>query len=310
MDTAIIIINWNNGIDTVQCIKSVLHYTQAQIWVIDNFSDDDSISYMKREMEAQSIQYLVIKPEVLQSVNSVSEKVIIVENYSNAGFAGANNLVLNYVKHIPKYKYAWLLNNDAVAEQNALPHLITTINQASHIAFAGSVILDYYNRSLIQCCGVAYYKNLGVGKLILKDEIWNDKLLSEIPYNKIAFQHGASLLVKTNLLHQIGVMDERFFLYSEEHDWQLTAMEKGYTHLLSSKSIVYHKGSMSTNNKKHLFFYYYNRSAIYFTKKHYGWFKAILVTMMLAGISLIRTRAYIKSLFWAFKGLWEGLCLH
>ena len=89
----------------------------------------------------------------------------------------------------------------------------------------------------------------------------------------------------------------------------MTAEEAGFSNVLSTKSIIYHKGSMSTNNKKHLFFYYYNRSAMIFTKKHYGFIMAIIVSVMLGGISIIRTRGYFKSLLWAFKGLLEGICL-
>jgi GT2 family glycosyltransferase len=181
------------------------------------------------------------------------------------------------------------------------------MDEDKQTAFAGSVILDYYKPELIQCCGVKYFKYLGISKLILKNENWDKIDKSKIPIDEIDFQHGASLLVRLDLLDKIGLMDERFFLYSEEHDWQYTAEEMGYKNVLAKESLVYHKGSMGTSTKKHLFFYYYNRSAMLFAKKHSNAFIVFLVIFTITGITIVRTKFYLKSLLWGMKGLMEGL---
>ncbi len=104
----------------------------------------------------------------------------------------------------------------------------------------------------------------------------------------------------------IGLMDERFFLYSEEHDWQVRGLQHGYRTRLCAKSIVHHKGSMSTDSSKHLFFYYYCKSSVLFSRKHHAGVTAIISSAALLMITMLRTKLKVKSLKWALKGIMEA----
>jgi GT2 family glycosyltransferase len=189
-----------------------------------------------------------------------------------------------------------------------LKELITEIKSDQRTAFAGSVILDA-DQKTVQCCGVKYYKYFGVSKLILKGADWATLDKNTIPLQEIDFQHGASLMVRMDKLREIGLMDEQYFLYFEEHDWEWEAMKVGYNNKLAPKSIIYHKGSVSTNNRKHLFFYYYNRSSMIFSRKHNNAWARFCSAILLTGVTIVRSRLYFKSLFWGLKGLAEGLTL-
>lgn len=305
-DTAIIILNWNNGTDTILSIQSVLGLKDVTLIVVDNNSTDNSLDIITGFLIKESVNYTLLSDEEFEIYPDFDVPVIIVKNPVNGGFAQGNNLILRRLLKVGNYRYAWLLNNDAVAVHNTLPKLKHTIEQQDNIAFAGSVILDFDKRDLIQCCGVHYYKWLGVGKLILKNCEWHKITRDKIPFKAIDFQHGASLLVKLSALKEIGLMDERFFLYSEEHDWQATAQEAGYGNALAYESIVYHKGSAGTKNKKHLFYYNYNKSSIIFTRKHNNPITAVVASCLLAGITLVRTKQYYKNFFWGVKGILDG----
>ena len=303
--TLIAILNWNNAADTIACIDSVIGVGDVHIAVMDNNSTDDSLEKIKNYLGTKS-KFVERTAADLERFDTDSSKVTVVASDINGGFAKGNNVLLRTAMNTPGLEYVWLLNNDAVAEELALDALIGKLDESERNAFAGSVILDGTNRDLIQCCGVKYYKWFGVSKLIFKNRVWNEGAKTEIPYEEIDFQNGASLLVRLSALKEIGLMDERFFLYSEEHDWQDTAKEKGYKNVLAAESIVYHKGSVSTNTRKHLFFYYYNKSAVIFARKHSPLLVRLVSTVLKTGVMLVRTRLYPKSVYWGFKGIFEG----
>ncbi len=304
--TAVLIINWNNSFDTINAIKSVLHLNDTAIFLLDNDSKDNSVAELKDFFSTNSIIYSLINTNDVDGYIYKEENVVFVLSDSNRGFAGGNNILLKCIIQNKEFSYAWLLNNDAIADSHALNALINKMNEDSHNAFVGSVILDYFKQELIQCCGVKYYKYFGVSKLLLKNVNWQniDKVI--LINHTADFQQGSSLLVRLSALEKIGLMDERFFLYFEEQDWQYSGINLGYKQVLATESIVYHKGSVSTNNKKHLFFYYYNKSAMIFAKKHSSFFVRNIAAIMLCGITLIRSKLFIKSIVFGFKGILEG----
>lgn len=305
--TAILIINWNNGSDTIACLDSVLAFANTQVLLIDNASTDNSVADIEVHLANSKVDYRKVSVSALNDKSNADVKVLLVQSDENLGFAKGNNVLLRYAIQCTDAQYAWLLNNDAVAEEQSLRALEDKLNSDKTLAFAGSLIMDYYNRDQVQCCGVKYYKYFGVSKLILKDALWSRTDKRAIPYQDIDFQHGASFMVRLSMVDEIGLMDERYFLYFEEHDWQSVAEEKGYGNAVAIDSKVYHKGSVSTSNKKHLFFYYYNRSAILFARKHSSLFVLLSVLVLLTGITIVRTKLYFKSLWWGMKGMWEGL---
>jgi GT2 family glycosyltransferase len=299
--TQILILNWNGGADTLACVKSVLQYSNARVAVLDNNSTDNSLSLLNEGLKEDGL----ITVKVGEAFDKNAKLVLLLSD-TNLGFAGGNNLLMRQYMDESQVAYFWLLNNDAVAGPETLDKMLETMYLDSNNAFIGSVILDFTRRDIVQCAGLHYYPYFGVSKMLLKNEHW-EQYRKHIPFDRIHFQHGASLLVKKGALARVGLMDETFFLYFEEHDWQQRAAELGYRNGLAADAIVYHKGSVSTSSKKHLFFYYYNRSSIIFARKHNSFFVRVISVLLLSGVTLVRTRLNLKSLSWGFKGLLEGL---
>lgn len=305
-DIAILIINWNNAPDTIAAIRSVAHLSDARIVVLDNASADDSVAQLRAFLSAEHDGYDVCTTADAQQIAGSNHPIWLVTSPENLGFAKGNNMLLQHLLQDPRIHYAWLLNNDAIALPDALQYLKQQMQADERCAFTGSVILDYAQPELVQCCGVQYYKYFAASKLQLKNRVFNELTTEDKAGITVDFLNGASFMVRMNLLRQIGLMDERFFIYSEEHDWQHRAQEQGYTIALAWQSIVHHKGSVSTANKKHLFYYYYNKSGIQFSRKHYNIFVNLVASALLGGITLLRTRLQLKSLAWGLKGILHG----
>lgn len=307
INTNVIILNWNNGPDTVACINSIIALPNVRITILDNFSTDNSVEIILDYLKANSLYYIITDLSAREELNELPAKVVIVRSAENLGFAGGCNAVMRYYLNNNSIKYTWLLNNDAIVKDNALQAMIDKMEEDDRNAFVGSVIMDYYKPEQIQCFGVDYYKYFGVSKLILKHQTWSQVDKRSLPTDRIEFQHGASLLIRMSALKDIGLMDEDFFLYFEEQDWQFRARALGYHNVIADKSLVYHKGSVSTITKKYLFYYHYNRSAILFSRKHYNVLVVFSAAIMLTGITFVRTKLTLKSLRWGMKGMMDAL---
>jgi GT2 family glycosyltransferase len=195
-----------------------------------------------------------------------------------------------------------------VVKKDTLLELQLRMESEPALAFCGSVLLDYYQPEHIQCCGVNYYKYLGISKLYLKNRLWAEvqSTLAQSSHPPAYYQIGASLLADIPKLKEIGLMDEIFFLYSEETDWQVRARKLGYGSAISWKSILHHKGNVSTAGKKYLFFYHYNRSAVIMSRKNFGWLPPLTASFSLALITVLRSKFAVKSVISGIKGILAG----
>ena len=303
--THIIILNWNGGNDTWHCIESVLNLDDVHICLLDNNSTDDSLEYVRRQLDAAGIAFTGVRLDALDGLATSPTIISIIQSPENLGFAKGINYILRPLLRAGT-DYIWLLNNDAIAAGATLASLLEMMYSDDSLGFVGSAILDGRNTDLVQCCGVRYYKWLGVAKMQWKDRLWKTLDKAEVSNNRTDFQHGASLLVRASILESVGLLDEHFFLYSEEHDWQERAEKLGYRNKLCVDSVVYHKGSMSTDSRKYLFFYHYCKSSVLFSRKHHPGITALVATICLTGITVLRTRLNMKSMQWALKGIREG----
>ena len=304
--THIIILNWNGGQDTWKCLESVYMLPDVRITVLDNASTDDSVAYIRDQLTEQQVNCTVLAANEAHQLTGLADKIAIVLSQENVGFAKGINLVLHPLLEREDIAFIWLLNNDAIALPDTLSSLLHAMKAHPQIAFAGSAIMDAKRRDEVQGFGVRYYKWLGVAKMLFKGRAWSSISKEEIADNPSHFQHGASLLIRMQAIRRIGLLDERFFLYSEEHDWQERAEKDGFGNMRVPESKVFHLGSMSTARNRHLFYYYYSRSSVIFSRKHHKVFTAIIATVMLTLITVIRTRLYPKRMRWALKGIGEA----
>ena len=275
-EIAIILVNWNGWRDTIECLESVFHNDcdNFQAIVCDNASTDESwdkiISWAagnelaipaSDEMVSYS-QPSVAKPVAIKLIDQEGNisgdpdaKLILIQTGANLGFAGGNNVGMQYALDHSDCEYFWLLNNDTVIARDAIGHLIQHMKASPEVGMCGTRIHFYHQPDVIQALGGASYNSwTGTSKCIgsLKPKDYTLPLSEAL--ERMDFVAGASLTVTRKYLEQIGFMNEKYFLFFEEIDWASRNDNKflmGY----APASLVFHKeggstGSNSTGGKR------------------------------------------------------------
>jgi hypothetical protein len=146
-------------------------------------------------------------------------------------------------------------------EPEALNYLIRAALDTPSAALIGSKILYYDHRDIIWYMGANIdWKNgnsphIGAGRK-------NEEQYEDI--NVVERVTGCSMMIRSNVIKDIGLMKEEYFMYEEDVEWCLRARKRGYSCIMANKSIVYHKIHKSINNNwENLFSYYNTRNFLY-----------------------------------------------
>jgi len=253
----IIIVNWNGLNDTSECIKSIqnISYKDYNIIVIDNGSNKD-------ESKELSIRF----PEV-----------ITLRSEKNLGFSGGCNLGIRYSLE-KNADYILLINNDTVVEKDFLEILIDNAVKNSSIGLAVPKINYYSKRSNIWYAG-GYISKLR-GAAVTKGKGKRDNLYNENKY--VTFATACCLLIDKRVINDVGLMDEKYFLYLEDADYSVRSYRSGYKILFVANSKIYHKINKSTLKENNFIPLYYNtRNRLIFVKKFYKNLFYLSLTYML-----------------------------
>lgn len=247
---SIILVNYNGYKDTIECIKSLnfIDYDNYNIIVVDNMSSDGSQEYIR------------------EFINSVCKKnIFFLENKDNIGFSGANNVGIKFALDNDS-DYLCLLNNDTVVEYNFLTELVNEMEKDKKIGISAGKILYYDNKDYIWSAGGYIDNKKSLGCHFGKDQVDNN--LYNIKKD-VTFLTGCLQLIKKDVIKEVGLYDNDYFLYMEDVDFCARVLKKGYKLRYIPNSIIYHKVSSSTGgDESPLFLYYITRNRLLYNKKN------------------------------------------
>jgi len=310
----ILILNFNDSKNTIACLDSLerLNYEQYRIILTDNNSGDDSLRKIIDYLNGKKKRLLILnenETDLKKGLIQIDEKAaVIIKNNDNYGFGKGMNAGLRLCLKRDDFDYIWLLNNDTIVDDNALKTLVAEAEKNPETGFAGSVLL-YADTNIIQTVGGGrFFPLLCKAKLVYNGRdvsivktIKNKRIEKTLDYIM-----GASLLIKKEVLPDIGLFDESYFLYAEELDLIKRGKEKGWKIAVAIDSLVYHKDSAGTKNKKYIFYYYLTKSNTIYVKKHYGLFLNFINFIPIIFFSLLKTRN-MKNLKAVIKGYFDGI---
>lgn len=288
---AIIILNWNGKKDTIECLESLKHitYPNYEILLVDNGSTDGSVEYFRERY-----------PDIE-----------IIENEKNMGYAEGNNVGIRRVMKNGA-DYMLLLNNDTVVDPEFLGELVNVAENNLRIGFAGPKVY-YYNydqkKDIINFAG---------GKL----DMWKGRTyhigLNEVDsgqYDEIKevdYVEGSCLLLRKEVIKEIGLLDPVYFAYWEENDLCMRGNKAGYISIFVPKAKIWHKIAASNINKNKI--YYLTRNQFWFIKRYATWNQYLLFLLYFFFFQLWFTGGIIavyhrdlKSLRYFLKAVSHGL---
>ena len=285
---ALIIINWKKYDFTLNCIDSVLKssYKNFKIILIDNESQNGF-------------------PDEINN----SDKIHIIKNKNNEGFARANNQGIKYsIKN--GFDYVLLLNNDTVIK-NDLLYLLMKHSNTFNQKIIQPLILNY-DRSKIWNAGGTINNFFGTFKTLNKGESFKNFKSNR---NLTEWFTGCCVLIKTDVFKDIGYFDERFFAYYEDVDFSIRLKSKGYSVAMMNDSYLQHFESASSKssnqNEGNLssYVHYLNiRNHILLLKKHSKSFNVLGVfTFQLIKILSYLIYFLIRFRFNKFRMVLKGL---
>ena len=289
---AIIIINWNTYQLTFNCLKSLkaCTYKNKTIFLVENGSKDGSGD--KIALEFPDINFI--------------------KNEINEGFTGANNKALKVILK-QNFDYVLLLNNDTEVKPNFLSLLEARMDSDQNLAATQPLILDFPNKNTIWNGGGSFNTFFGLSKTRYNGLIYKPQLKIETFTEWIS---GCCILVKIEVIKEVGLLDNRFFAYFEDVDWSIRMTKLGYKLGVVPKSIIYHQSSGSTkmnntSNEGNLspYAHYLNvRNHIYLIKKHTFFFNSFGCWIyQILKITSYSIYFILRGRFGKFKMVWRGV---
>jgi len=222
---AVVILNWNGVKLLEQFLPSVIKYSpEATIYVADNASTDDSVSFVEQNFP---------------SVN-------IVKNTDNFGFAQGYNEALKY---IDEEIYA-LVNSDIEVTENWLTPILETFEKEPETAIIQPKILDFKNKEYFEYAGAAGGFIDKYGYPFCRGRIFDTIEKDNGQYNdirEITWASGACFFIRSSVYKELKGFDEDFFAHQEEIDLCWRALNKGHKIKYNYKSKVYHVGGATLN---------------------------------------------------------------
>jgi len=210
-----------------------------------------------------------------------------IKNESNVGVAKGNNQGIKLSLN-DNTTYTLLLNNDIEFHD---PELFSKLWEHA-IANKESLIIPkilFFDTHKIWMAGGEFVLYKGITRHVGEGEEDNGLYSSE-KYFKYA--PTCFMLIENTVFGNIGLMDEKYFVYFDDTDFLYRAHLNGYKVKYLPQLCVLHKVSSSTGGNESAFsIYYSNRNRLYFIRKN---FKAIRKLVAISVTLVTRIVKYIN----------------
>lgn len=262
VDVSIILVSWNTCDLLIACLESLpaaLGDVQGDVWVVDNASIDATV----------------------ETIRTRFPDVNLIVNKQNVGFAAANNQAIVACSG----RYVLLLNSDTIALPFSIAQLVRFADAHPQAGVTGPMLLNADGSFQSSFARFPSFANellsvTGIGKrLIYRDYPGYGPAHAQAP-RCVDYIAGACMLVRRDAISEVGLMDEHYFMYSEETDWCYRMRRAGWEIWFTPTAQVIHYGGQSTQKWKHAMIRSLYRSKVRFFRKHYGLWQSLALQMM------------------------------
>ena len=285
-----VILNWRTPDMTLKAAESAVAAMgdmKGEILIVDNDSQDGSFEAMTEAVEARDWP-----------------RVSVLQSGRNGGYGAGNNFGIRkgfQTTSGTRPDYIYILNSDAFPEVDAVSTLLNYLESNKDVGFAGSFIQGedgepHQTAFRFPSIASEFESAIKLGPVsrLLKDKIVPLPMPQTTCH--VDWLAGASLMVRREVLDEIGLFDETFFLYFEETDLCLRAARAGWKLSYVRESVVTHIGSVSTGMKtqKRMPGYWFDSRLHYLTSNHGRAYAALATLAHLAGGGVARLREIVQ----------------
>ena len=264
-----------------------MDYSNWDLILIDNGSSDESVGeiaeFLKSRLHHELVnagcssahlQFSAVNKDkestlvlnecqVDLKVQAIGPRTVLISCSRNVGFAGANNIGIDYALRNFNPEFALLLNNDVVVSREFLEELVKRSRSDERFGMSGPSILDYWNQK--------NHDSVHTGEVSLWTGdfgLLNRERFPSLGHEsmRVGWLSGCCLLVSVDAIRDVGLLDPSYFLYAEDTDWCIRMSRKGYSLLYIPSSVILHKGRASSDGVSSQF--YYARSIFLLMKKN------------------------------------------
>ena len=285
MELSIIIVNYNTKELLRQTMQSVIDTASNvayEIIVIDNASNDESCELIKAKF---------------------ADTVILIQNKENEGYAKANNKGIA----IAKGKYILLLNSDTVVLKDCIKKCIDYMDKHKQMGVLGCKIL-LPDGKLDRACKRGFptpeaslFYMLKLDKLYPKSQKfgrYNLTYIGEDQISEVDSLVGAFMMVRSEAIKEIGLLDEDFFMYGEDIDWCYRIKKAGWKVVYYPLAKIIHYKGASSKKRRFRTIYEFHRAMFLFYNKHYiKKYNPIITLLVYLGISIKLILTLILNVF-------------
>jgi GT2 family glycosyltransferase len=255
VDLSVCIVNWNTRDDLARCLASLQHGQgdlEYEVWVVDNGSTDGSVERVQTQFPT----------------------VHLLRNAANVGFSAANNQALRACRG----RYALLLNPDTLVHDGALGRLVGFLDRHPEAGVVGVKLLNpdgsvQYSCRTFPTLGAVLFRGTPFGRLFPRNRSTRDYLMQDWQHEEVRtvdWVSGAGLAVRRSVWEQVGLLDERFFMYCEDMDFCQRVHQAGWRVYYFPGAVVTHVIGRSSDQNLRAMILAFHRSMYLYYDKHYG----------------------------------------
>jgi N-acetylglucosaminyl-diphospho-decaprenol L-rhamnosyltransferase len=233
VNLSIIIVNWNGGELLKRALASIAEHPPSslsyEVLVVDNASTDGTREWLETQ----------------------GPPVRLIKNNDNEGFGRANNRAFA----LTTAPLLFLLNSDAEVYPGAIDTLVETIKSDDRIGVVGPRLINpdgSLQASVWRNPTTPFEMLAGAFRLykLLPRHLRGELLLGyhwdHATRRRAHLLSGAALLVRRELIDQVGGFDERFHMYGEDTEWSLRIVRAGWWLIFEPTAVVMHHGGQSS----------------------------------------------------------------
>ncbi len=224
-DVSVAIVSYNTKSDLVRCLATIRESgsrCSLEVLVVDNASSDGSADAVAREFP----------------------HVQLVRNAENAGYSRAVNQAI----HAAGGRHVLILNPDIEVIPGSIDALLAHMSAHPRTGIAGGKLLNsdgtlQYSCRTFYTVSTLLFRRTPLGRLFPKSRVVREHLMLDWDHastREVDWMLGACLMVRAEAIREVGLMDERFFMYFEDVDWCYRMKQHGWSVMYVPDAVMKH----------------------------------------------------------------------